>query len=224
VRAVLDRQTVVLADGREVRLAGIVVPERSNEAALETLVSGREVVLQRLGPETDRYGRISAVISVSSGTAPGIGRSVQSELLARGQARVAARIGDMPCAAALLAAEKNARAAGLGLWADPHYLVKKAENPADILAQRGQFAVVEGKIQSVRESGGVIYVNFGGRWSEDFTVTILKRNERSFAAAGMVLKKLAGQHVRVRGTIEERGGPWLEVARPEQIEIAEPDR
>ena len=66
-----------------------------------------------------------------------------------------------------------------------------------------------------------IYVNFGRRWSDDFTVTVQKRSERSFTAAGLELKKLAGQRVRVRGTIEERGGPWIEAARPEQIEIAE---
>ena len=92
--------------------------------------------------------------------------------------------------------------------------MRKAEDPAGILAVRGRFAVVEGKVLSVRESGGTIYVNFGRRWSEDFTVTVLKRNERSFTAAGLALKKLAGQRVRVRGTIEERGGPWIEAARP----------
>ena len=74
---------------------------------------------------------------------------------------------------------------------------------------------------SVRERGATIYVNFGRRWTEDFTVTISKRNERSFTAAGFELKKLAGRRVRVRGWIEERGGPWIEAARPEQIEFAD---
>ena len=87
----------------------------------------------------------------------------------------------------------------------------------------GMFALVEGTVLSVRESGGTIYVNFGRRWSDDFTVTVLKRNERRFTAAGLELKKLAGQQVRVRGTIEERGGPWIEAAVPSQIEIAERD-
>jgi hypothetical protein len=149
------------------------------------------------------------------------GQSVQQALLARGLARVSADIGDSACSANLLAAEKTARVAGLGLWADPYYVVRKAENPAGILAVRGHFAVVEGRILSVRESGGTIYVNFGRRWSDDFTVTVSKRNERKFTAAGLELKKLAGQHVRVRGTVEERGGPWIEAANPAQIEIAE---
>jgi len=72
---------------------------------------------------------------------------------------------------------------------------------------------------SVRESGGTIYVNFGQRWSEDFTVTILKRNERLFTAAGLEPRKLAGRRVMVRGWLEERGGPWIEAAGPDQIEV-----
>jgi hypothetical protein len=62
-------------------------------------------------------------------------------------------------------------------------------------------------------------VNFGRRWSQDFTVAILKRNERLFTGAGLAPKALAGRHVEVRGWIEERGGPAIEAARPEQIEI-----
>src|SRR5262249_51409535 len=78
-----------------------------------------------------------------------------------------------------------------------------------------------GRVVSVRESGGTIYVNFGRRWSEDFTVTISKRNERSFAEHGVVPKALAGRRVSVRGVIEERGGPWIEAVAPGQIEIAD---
>ena len=71
----------------------------------------------------------------------------------------------------------------------------------------------------MRESGGTIYVNFGRRWSEDFTATLLRRNEKTFATAGLDLKKLASRNIRLRGVIEERGGPWIELNRPEQIEI-----
>jgi len=223
VRSVLDGRTVQITDGREVRLAGIEVPQKHDsaaKAALEALVSGRDVALLRLGADSDRYGRIVALVAMEPG-ATGIGQSVQRALLAQGQARVTANIGDSACAASLLEAERAARSGGLGLWADPYYVIRHAEDPAGILAVRGRFAVVEGKVLSVRESGATIYVNFGRRWSDDFTVTVQKRSERSFTAAGLELKKLAGQHVRVRGTIEERGGQWIEAARPEQIEIAE---
>jgi hypothetical protein len=132
---------------------------------------------------------------------------------------VAARVGDAACAAELLAAERGARAENLGLWADPRHAIRKADDPAAILAERGRFTLVEGFVLSVRESGGTIYVNFGRRWSEDFTLTVQKRSERAFKAAGLELKALARRPVRVRGVIEERGGPWIEAMRPEQIEI-----
>src|SRR6202049_3610729 len=100
-----------------------------------------------------------------------------------------------------------------------------ADHPADVQAERGRFALVEGKVVSVRESGATIYVNFGRRWSENFAVTILKRNERNFTAAGLDLKGLAGRRIRVRGFIEARGGtgqsPWIEAEYPEQIETAD---
>lgn len=197
VRAVLDGRTLLLTDGREVRLAGIEVSPES-KPALEAHIAGREITLK--GQTTDRYGRLVAYAYAGSGP------SIQAQLVRQGRARVAARIGETGCAAELFAAETAARTARLGLWGEPHYLPRKAGNPAEILGERGRFTVVEGRVLSVRESGSIIYVNFGRRWSEDFTVTVLKRSERAFSAAGVELKKLAGRNVRIRGYIEERGG------------------
>ena len=128
-----------------------------------------------------------------------------------------------PCSDDLLSREKSACADKLGRWADPYYEVLNAELPGNVLAHQGQFALVEGKIASVRESGPRIFVNFGWRRSGDITVTILKRKERTFAAAGPDLKALAGRSVRVRGWIEQRGDDraWIEAERPEQIEIGD---
>ena len=229
VRSVADGRTVTLSDGREVRLPGIEVPDDEGNgtaarAALEKRltgqvsgqVSGQEVRLLRMGPDSDRYGRLVAGITSAGGEKP-----VQLELLAEGLALTASTAANTGCGTAFLSAEKAARVAGFGLWKTAYYAKTKAEDPSGVLAFRGHFAVVEGKVLSVRESGGTIYVNFGRKWSEDFTVTTLKRNERTFEAAGMPLKKLAGQRVRIRGTVEERGGPWIEVIHPGQIEIAE---
>jgi endonuclease YncB( thermonuclease family) len=225
VAAVLDGRTLRLTDGREVRLLGLEVPHDQEKAqtaksALAALVEHRAVMLGQVGDKTDRYGRLPALVSVS---AEGSETSVQRALIAQGHARVAARVGDRACALPLLEAERSARTAGLGLWADPKYVIRPAGNPHDVLAERGTFTVVEGHVLSVRESGGTIYVNFGRRWSDDFTVTVSKRNERMFAEAGLALKGLANRRVRVRGFVEERGGPWIEAARPEQIEVAERD-
>ncbi len=67
-------------------------------------------------------------------------------------------------------------------------------------------------------------MNFGRRWSQALTVTILKRHERMFAGAGLQPKALEHRGVRVRGWVEERNGPRIEATRPEQIEIAELSR
>jgi hypothetical protein len=201
---------ITLEDGRVMGLAGI------EPGAAPELAAGTAITLKRLGAETDRYGRLNAHVFIDD---HGTERWFQAELLARGLARVSSRVGDPACAKLLLAKEESARAAKLGLWAEPAYVIGQAEDPAAILESRGRFTLVEGKIVSVRESGGTIYVNFGRRWSEDFTVTIAKRNERAFVAAGLVPKSLSGRRVRIRGWIEERGGPWVEAARPEQIEV-----
>jgi hypothetical protein len=100
-------------------------------------------------------------------------------------------------------------------------VVQRAEEPGAIARQQGRFTIVEGNVLSVRESGGTIYVNFGRRWSEDFTVTIAKRNERVFSSAGLAPKRLDRRRIRVRGWIESRGGPVIEAVRPEQIEVVE---
>jgi endonuclease YncB( thermonuclease family) len=206
---------IALDDGRKLRLAGL----ETGNFAQAALPAGTVVTLKRLANaarETDRYGRLTAHVFIAEN---GTERWIQAELVRKGLARVSPRVGDADCARKLLAEEQSARAAKLGLWGEAYYVMSKAEDPAEVLKNRGRLALVEGRVLSVRESGGTIYVNFGRRWSEDFTVTIAKRNARMFSAAGLEPKSLSGQRVRVRGWIEERGGPWVDAARPEQIEV-----
>jgi endonuclease YncB( thermonuclease family) len=212
VAAVRDSGTLMLDDGRELRLAGIEIAPSRYEA-LRALTEGRTLRLERLGPETDRYGRL-----VAFAVLPGAGLSLQQTLLEQGLARVSARIGDKACADELLAIESGARTARRGLWADPNFAPLSSENLTGLEAARGRFALVEGRVLSVRESGATIYMNFGRRWTRDFTVTILKREQRTFAGAGLDLKQLEGRRIRVRGWVERRGGPIIEAAVPEQIE------
>jgi hypothetical protein len=193
-------------------------PGLAARAALETIISGEQVELRHHEATTDRYGRLVAHVYVAGG---GRERNIAEAMLAKGYARVAAQTGDRACAAELLAIERAAREAKLGLWGEPGYGIVGAQSGAELLTRRGHFTLVEGKVLSVRESGGTIYMNFGKRWSDALTVTILKRNERTFAAAGLQPKSLENRHVRVRGWVEERNGPRIEARHPEQIEIAE---
>ena len=228
---VIDGRTFVLGDGREMRLAAIETPPLASldataeqagtaaKAALEALVLQRPVLVWPAEATPDRYGRLLVYAVAASAQS-----FVQHDLLAAGYALLAPSAAKPGCRSLLRAAERGARDAKLGLWGEPYYDIKQADNPADVLAERGRFALVGGKVLSVRESGGLVYVNFGRRWSEDFTVTILKRNERLFAGAGIAPKQLAGRRIEVRGWIEERGGPAIEAARPEQIELVEAAR
>jgi endonuclease YncB( thermonuclease family) len=242
VSRVLDGRTFLLDDGREVRLAAIEVPPippppvaeqpgaaaggMSSKGALAQLLAGAQVVLRRAEFPSDRYGRIMAYAIAVRGDSQ---VSTQAELISKGFARVGDRIGSRDCAAELLRGESSARAARLGLWAKSSYIPLQADRPEDILAQRGRFALVEGSVVSVHESGATVYVNFGRHWSEDFSVTIRKRNEASFTAANLDLKRFVGRRLMVRGWIEARGGmsgspwraPWIEAVYPEQIETAD---
>lgn len=219
--AVIEGRTFKLDDGRAVRLAAIEVPPGdAAKAALQRLVAGSRVTLKRQGPASDRYGHLVAFAFIER---EGSERWVEREMVASGHARAGARIADAACAAALLAAERAARRAKQGLWADAKYAIRRADDAAGLLAERGRFTLAEGRVLSVREAGGTIYVNFGRVWSQNLTVTILKRNERLLHAAGIEPKRLEGRRLRVRGWIEDRNGPQIEVARAEQIEFADRD-
>ena len=220
VAAVIDARTFRLEDGREVRLAGIepVASEKAKEkaeatSALSAILAGREVTLRGEDDTPDRYGRQPAFVFLAASETP-----VQAQLLAQGEALVSGTVTDKDCAAVLTSAEAAARQAKKGTWADPA-AIKNAESPGDILAGIGRFTVVEGKVLSVRQAGATTYLNFGRNWTRDFAVTISRRMLSAFEAAGIVLKSLENRRIRVRGWVEARGGPRIEVLRVGQIEL-----
>ena len=216
VAAVIDARSFRLEDGREVRLAGIepANPDLAKAtAALSALLIGRDVTLRGGDDTPDRYGRQQAFVFLAGSETP-----VQSELLSRGEALVAADVADKDCASALAAAEAEARGDKRGTWADPT-AIKNAESPGDILAGIGRFTVVEGKVLSVRQAGATTYLNFGRNWTQDFAVTISRRMMPAFEAAGLAPKSLENRRIRVRGFVEARGGPRIEALRVGQIEM-----
>jgi endonuclease YncB( thermonuclease family) len=218
VVAIIDARSFRMEDGREVRLAGIETSaadkKSDNTSTLGALVAGRVVALRGETDAPDRYGRQPAFVFADS-----VGTSVQSLLLARGEALVSADTSDKGCAAELAAAEAVARLAKRGIWANSA-AIKNAESPGDILTRIGQFTVVEGKVLSVRQAGATTYINFGRRWTRDFAVTISRRMVAAFEAAGITLKLLENKRIRVRGFVEARGGPRMEALRVGQIELA----
>ena len=218
VNQVIDARSFRLQDGREVRLAGIepVVSEKpaTNRAqALANILTDREVELRGDDDMPDRYGRQPAFVFLAPS-----GTLVQAELLARGEALVSATVADKECAGVLMDAEATARRAKLGFWKDPT-AIKNTESPGDILTGIGRFTLVEGKILSVRQAGATTYLNFGRNWTRDFAVTISRRVLPVLEIAGIMPKSLENRRIRVRGFVEARGGPRIEVLRVGQIEL-----
>jgi endonuclease YncB( thermonuclease family) len=223
VVTIVDPRSFRLDDGREIRLAGIE-PATSDKAssdkakadrssALSAILAGHDVTLRGEDDTPDRYGRQSAFVFLASRET-----LVQSALLAQGAALVSADIADKDCASILNAAEAEARQARRGIWADAS-AIKNAESSDDILTRIGRFTVVEGKVLSVRQAGATTYLNFGRNWTRDFAVTISRRMLPAVESAGLALKSLENRRIRVRGWVEMRGGPRIEVLRASQIDL-----
>jgi|SRR5665213_312569 len=214
VASVLDARSFRLQDGREVRLTGIEPSGNADDAtALSAILAGKDVTLRGEDDAPDRYGRQNVFVFLADSDPP-----VQAQLLERGAALISATIADKDCAAVLVAAENKGREAKQGVWATPA-AIKNAESAGDILTGIGRFTLVEGKVLSVRRAGATTYLNFGRNWTRDFAVTISRRNLPGFEAAGIVLKSLENKRIRVRGWIEARPGPRIEVLHVGQIEL-----
>ncbi len=227
---VIDGETLVLDDGSEVRLVGAMSPRASDVAAehatlplegrakseLEALVLGKSVALAFDGRRSDRYGRLLA--HVFMGAAPSR-VWVQGHMLKRGLARVASMPGSVACLEALIVHERVAREAAAGLWSEAVYQIRSADRTAELLRYRSTYQIVEGRIASASERSGRIFLNFGQDWRNDFTAGLDAAAARLASASGLDVMGLGGRLVRVRGWIERRGGPYVAVHHPHQIEL-----
>lgn len=118
---IADGDTItVLAEGHrqvKIRLYGIDCPEKrqafGNRAKqhMGRLVGGQTVEVEDLG--TDRYGRTLGIVRSPDGT------NVNRQMIATGMAWVYRQYCTRPECGEWMRKEKEARAAGHGLWADP---------------------------------------------------------------------------------------------------------
>lgn len=226
---VIDGDTVVLEDGRQVRLVGIQAPKlplgRSGfkawplsgeaKAVVESLVLGRTVELGYGGQRMDRHGRALAHLATHPGDF-GAGRWLQGELLRQGLARTYSFADNRTLVAEMLRLEEDARRAGLGIWSRPYYAVRTAERLHDDI---GSFQLVTGRVLQVATVRGRVYFNFGEDWKTDFTVTLDPKTRRRFESEGIEAVAYQGRTVRVRGWLKSFNGPMIEVTHPEQIEL-----
>lgn len=221
---IVDGDTLIFEDDREVRLVGIQAPKlplgRRNfatwpladvsKSALTTLALYKTLTLSYGGRRTDRYDRLLAHLHDPEGV------WIQGELLRRGMARVYSFNDNRALVSEMLSIEMEARNARRGIWRHHFYQVRDADTAhRDI----GSFQLVEGRIKAVAVLRKRTYLNFSANWRTDFTIAVAARARRLFKASGMDLKALEGKSVRVRGWIKSRNGPLIDATHPEQIEV-----
>ncbi len=235
---VIDAVTLRLSDGQVVRLAGVIAPtppravaslaanassgpwrpEANAKTALTALVANNaaiEIAVADLKARTDRYGRtIAHVMSTRDGNATWL----QGALLNSGHARVTSIAGGSVCINEMLTLEAEARHDSRGLWANAAYRAIDANDTRALDRQRSAFAIVEGTVASVAQRSTRTYINFGRDWKWDFTATVPKSVIKNSTGAVNKLASLSGRRVRVRGWIERRNGPMIEVTDLDEIE------
>ncbi len=227
VAYVVDGDTLRLKDGAaDVRLVGMQAPKlplgrkgfktwplaEQSKAALEDIVKGHTITLRLGATAKDRNGRILAHLVRDDGV------WVQEEMLRRGMARVYTFPDNRQLTAELFAAERAARAAHAGIWAEAYYALRPPE-PATLAKDVGTFQIVEGKVVSAAKVKGRIYLNFGDDYRKDFTATIAPEAVPLFTKAGLDPVSWKGKTIRVRGYVREYNGPTIDVTLPEEIEV-----
>lgn len=224
VREIVDGDTLILDDGRPVRLVGIQAPKlplgrkgfkpwplaEESKAALRDLALGRELTLAYGGTRRDRHGRELAHLYDSTG------QWVQGALLEQGLARVYSFADNRALVADMLNLERTAREKRRGIWAHPFYDIR---DPDSIEEHIDSFQLVEGRVVRVAVVRGRAYINFGDDWRSDFTVTLAPKVRRSFEAEGLDPRDYQGRVLRVRGWVRSFNGPMIEATHPEQIEV-----
>lgn len=228
-----DAETLTLDDGTELRLVGALAPSpprylasdavwpphAAARATLERLVLGRRIELAYSGRRSDRWGRHLAHAFVVH---RGQREWVQGAMLREGHARASVLPGATECLDEMLAHERLARTAEAGLWANSAYAVRMADDPR-LLRLRNNFELIEGRVREVSRTRSRIYLNFGADWRIDFTVGASRRAPDLLSGAEDRLMALAGKTIRVRGWIERRNGPYIELLHESQIETVDED-
>ena len=219
-------------------------PEREAKAALESLVLGRSVTLAYAGRKSDRYGRTLAHVFVEpvAGTASNADADnrvwVQAHMLSHGHARAYVLKDSSGCLRELAAHEAIARTAGLGLWSHAAYQMRDGRRGADISRLRSTFQIVEGEVTRVIEGRTNIILRFGSDEAAEhpaelrndetrapakgFSISVKPAVARAWSMNGLKLAQLEGRRLRIRGWIERRGGPAVEIIDANQIELVDP--
>ncbi|GGC50537.1 thermonuclease family protein [Chelatococcus reniformis] len=223
VGAVAPAGEITLTDGRQLRLPWIDIPPELRAEAQPALAAfvGRDVLVLPTAAE-DRWGRVPAEVAALRPDGEADER-LATLLAGRGLARLRPDAGTrLPaaCLEPLRRAEALARTRRLGLWSQPQSRIHQAREVEELRALAGRFVVIEGRPASVGERKAFTYINFGHRWTDDTTVTVPKPVWRILVDRGMSASVLRQGRIRVRGIVQDRGGPLIEIVTPDEVELS----
>ncbi|MBL4840571.1 MAG: hypothetical protein JKY47_07030 [Thalassospira sp.] len=200
------------------RLADIAFVPEFEDAALSTMQNGSSAITDLVAYDQtpDFAGRHLADMR------DGFGQLWQEKLLEAGLVMLLPETG-RPIDA-LLAAEQSAMSQQIGLWAPgqspAYHYAGSSEIDGDLPdAARavGRFAVIDGILQRIEDREWRSYLNFGSDWRNDFTVMVDRDLRDAIKTAGQHMEDWIGHKIRVRGMIEDRGGPYLELTNPASL-------
>ena len=200
VKTVYDGDTLLLNNGKKVRLLGINTPEIENSRKnaepgglrakrwLAKQVQGKKVRLEMDADRKDRYRRTLAHIFTAQG------RHINMELVERGLATVNIHPPNLKYVDRLLDAQARAEAKSLGIWREPAYVPLPVDHISN-KTRRGWHRLI-GIPVAIRRGRKFVRLIF----SQHFDVRIAIKNKMLFPDLRTYLNK----KLEVRGWISRR--------------------
>ncbi len=198
VEKVFDGDTILLSNGRKVRLLGINTPEvagrnKSAEAGgeqakdwLKSKLEHRKVLLQGDVEKQDKYQRTLAYVLTEDK------EHINLELVKRGLATVNIYPPNLKYLEPLLTAQRSAEQAKLGIWADPAYATLTFDR-LDGSNYQG-WKRINGRIRAVKKTAKHSYLQF----SDKVSVSVEPLSSALFPP----LETYVGKEVEARGWVK----------------------
>ncbi len=202
---VISGDEISVSDGSIIRLAGIKTVASEAKEYLDTVISGKSVMLEEI--TKDRYGRSEAVAFLNAQT-----DTIQEFLLREGLAYIYPPV---PCNRidAFRMAEASAREGKKGLWAQP---LEKSPDVAAALC--GKYSIVAGIVTSAVRVKNKIVLSYGDQKRPDLNVILSLSHARALRKEGFDPLLSQEKKIRIRGWVSCGGIPSITPTDRYQLE------